>query len=340
MNYKFGGCVLESELSRLLHLQGKKAKLFLANKPYESALEPFCLRHLDESGTLKDLNLRFATSLINSDAVLVPYELAYWYKDKDYIIYLKSLAEKKKLIILNTADFIAKIKIANVVYLRTFLNPGEHATNTIIIPYEVDPLITARSFIPEFKISFMGYIPRLFSRRIFYALKNSFWYPVHGNGAVVRKLMAHKIQKTNLPLSMVVRNSFSGWKRDQTQNTLMRRFEFINSIIESRYVVCPRGDGNQSLRFYETLSAGRVPILIDTKLKFPLENRIDYSKFTIMLKINDSAEIWRKKILNFESVYSGTKFKNLSLEITELFDRNLSMHNFYRNLFVNFLSED
>ncbi len=331
--------MLESELSRLLNLQGKKAKLFLANKPYESNLEPFCLRQLsDKSGKKKSINLRFTSQLANSDAVLVPYDLSYWYKNIVYITYLKSLAKKKKLIILNTGDFISKIrKIENTIYLRPFLNPGEHSPNTIIIPYEIDPMFAARSFNPKFNISFMGYFPRIFSRRLFYSLKNSFWYPVKGNGSIVRKLMARKIKKTNLPLTLVERSSFSGWKRDKSTNTLNRRSEFFNSVRDSRYVICPRGDGNQSLRFYETLSAGRVPILIDTKIKLPLEDRLDYSKITITLKLYDSNDVWRKEILDFESLFKGTKFKKLSQEISEFYDQNLSMYNFYKNLFIDFL---
>ena len=332
---------MESELSHLLNLQGKKAKLFLANKPYESPSEPFCLRPLsDKSGKQKSINLRFTSQLAKSDAVLVPYDLSYWYKNKDYIIYLKSLAEKKKLIILNTGDFISKIKkIENVIYFRPFLNPGEHSPNTIIIPYEIEPMFTARTYNPEFNISFMGYFPRIVSTRLFYALKNSFWHPIKGNGSIVRKLMARKVKKTNLPLTLVARNTFSGWSRDKSANTLERRSEFFNSIRDSRYVICPRGDGNQSLRFYETLSAGRVPILIDTKIKLPLGGRLNYSKITITLNLYDSIDVWRREILDFESLYKGTKFKKLSHEIIEFYDQNLSMYNFYKNLFIDFLVE-
>lgn len=332
---------MESELSHLLNLQGKKAKLFLANKPYESTSEPFCLRPFsDKTGKQKSINLRFTSQLINSDAVLVPYDLSYWYKNKVYITYLKSLAEKKKLIILNTGDFISKIKkIENAIYFRPFLNPGEHSPNTIIIPYEIEPMFTAITSNPKFNISFMGYFPRIISTRLFYTLKNSFWHPVKGNGSIVRKLMARKIKKTNLPLTLVKRNSFSGWKRDNSTNTLNRRTEFFNSIRDSRYIICPRGDGNQSLRFYETLSAGRVPILIDTKIKLPLEDRLNYSEITITLNLYDSIDIWRKEILDFESLYKGTKFKKLSQEISEFYDQNLSMYNFYKNLFTDFLVE-
>jgi hypothetical protein len=174
---------------------------------------------------------------------------------------------------------------------------------------------------------------------IFYALKNSFWHPVKGNGSIVRKLMARKIKKANLPLTLVERNGFSGWKRDKSADTLNKRTEFFNSVRYSRYIICPRGDGNQSLRFYETLSAGRVPILIDTKMKLPLEERLNYKEITITLNLFDSVDIWRKEILDFELLYKGAKFKKLSQEICEFYDLNLSMYNFYKNLFIDFLNE-
>jgi hypothetical protein len=39
-----------------------------------------------------------------------------------------------------------------------------------------------------------------------------------------------------------------------------RRFQEI--LIRSRFVLCPRGQGTSSIRLYETLSAGRVPVVI------------------------------------------------------------------------------
>ena len=38
-----------------------------------------------------------------------------------------------------------------------------------------------------------------------------------------------------------------------------------------------RGAGNWSFRFFETLSAGRIPVLIDTDSALPLEDRVDWS---------------------------------------------------------------
>jgi hypothetical protein len=54
-------------------------------------------------------------------------------------------------------------------------------------------------------------------------------------------------------------------------------------INNSMFFLCPRGYGVNSLRFFETLSFGRIPVLISDATKLPLEKTIDYSKFTIRL---------------------------------------------------------
>jgi exostosin family protein len=41
-----------------------------------------------------------------------------------------------------------------------------------------------------------------------------------------------------------------------------RREHFRRTLLRSRFVLCPRGRGTSSIRLYETLSAGRVPVII------------------------------------------------------------------------------
>lgn len=330
---------MESELSRLLNITSEKASLFIANKPYKSPTDAFCSRNLkDELGKSKKLNLRITSSLMDSDAVVVPFDLGYWYKNKDYVDYLKSLAKHKKLIILNTTDFINKtIRIKNAIFLRPFLNPGEFAKDVIVIPYEIEPLLSARTKNPKFIVSFMGYIPRISPIRIFYSIKNSYNHPVLGNGSIVRRLMILKIRKAKFPIDIVPRNKFSGWKRDSSESTIQNRAQYIKLIEDSRYILCPRGDGNQSIRFYETLSAGRVPIILDSRIVFPLSESIDLRKFIIMFQVNESIDAWNEKIIEFESSLSDDNFKILSQEICNIYDKYFSYYNFYKNLFVNFL---
>jgi hypothetical protein len=57
----------------------------------------------------------------------------------------------------------------------------------------------------------------------------------------------------------------------------MRR-EYVNSVFECDYALCMRGAGNWSYRFFEALSAGRIPVMIDTDCMLPLEDEIDWSR--------------------------------------------------------------
>ena len=58
----------------------------------------------------------------------------------------------------------------------------------------------------------------------------------------------------------------------------MQGMKNLYSEIMTRNIfsLCPRGKGNYSLRFYETLRAGRIPVLLDTEMVLPCEDRIDW----------------------------------------------------------------
>jgi hypothetical protein len=58
-------------------------------------------------------------------------------------------------------------------------------------------------------------------------------------------------------------------------------------MVNSLFVLCVRGDGNFSYRLYETLSAGRIPIIINTDLKLPLENLLNWKKHSIVIEKDD-----------------------------------------------------
>ena len=53
---------------------------------------------------------------------------------------------------------------------------------------------------------------------------------------------------------------------------------YLRSVADSRFVLCPRGGGPQSIRFYETLACANVPVFVgDREAKFPLDWIIDWS---------------------------------------------------------------
>ena len=52
---------------------------------------------------------------------------------------------------------------------------------------------------------------------------------------------------------------------------------------------CPRGRGNYSIRFYETLREGRIPVMVDTDQVLPCEDIIDWDDTIIFAKTTDEA---------------------------------------------------
>jgi hypothetical protein len=55
------------------------------------------------------------------------------------------------------------------------------------------------------------------------------------------------------------------------------RREYVNSVFGCDYALCMRGAGNWSYRFVDSLSAGRILVMIDTNCMLPLEDDTDWT---------------------------------------------------------------
>lgn len=66
---------------------------------------------------------------------------------------------------------------------------------------------------------------------------------------------------------------------------------FYNNILESQYVLCARGAGNFSVRFYETLMMGRIPLYVHTDGYLPLSDVIDWKDHVVWVDYKDRHRI-------------------------------------------------
>ncbi|MFT5752470.1 MAG: hypothetical protein ACI86L_001983 [Dokdonia sp.] len=95
---------------------------------------------------------------------------------------------------------------------------------------------------------------------------------------------------------------------------------FFNNIFISPYTLCVRGAGNFSVRFYEVLASGRIPLLIDTNVKLPLADAIDWSLHTVIIDASMPMEVrlqqWHEAtgIKEFEAIQK----RNRALWISQL----------------------
>jgi len=77
-------------------------------------------------------------------------------------------------------------------------------------------------------------------------------------------------------------------KNKETHDTTA---EFYNNILESQYILCVRGAGNFSVRFYETLMMGRIPLFLHTDGYLPLSDEIDWKAHVVWVDYKDRHNI-------------------------------------------------
>ena len=67
------------------------------------------------------------------------------------------------------------------------------------------------------------------------------------------------------------------------QDKLKVEKEFYENIRKNLFTICLRGMGNYSVRFFQTLAMGRIPVLIDTDSNVPFEKFIQEKEFYISI---------------------------------------------------------
>jgi len=57
---------------------------------------------------------------------------------------------------------------------------------------------------------------------------------------------------------------------------------FFRNILNTQYTLCYRGAGNFSVRLFETMACGRIPILVMSDNLLPLPHQIDWNRFPVI----------------------------------------------------------
>ena len=69
-----------------------------------------------------------------------------------------------------------------------------------------------------------------------------------------------------------ITNNHQSYYSQDEQNRLFLENAFIKNMQKCDYTLCVRGTGNYSGRFYMTLNAGRIPVVLDTDVVLPCED--------------------------------------------------------------------
>jgi len=104
--------------------------------------------------------------------------------------------------------------------------------------------------------------------------------------------------------------------------------EYFSNLINNVYIPCCRGTENYSIRFYEALAFGRVPVLVNSDLRLPLSNLIDYEKHCCLIDKKDIHRVSDILVQFHESKKSC--LRELQVINRSIWKEYLSIESFYK----------
>lgn len=246
--------------------------------------------------------------IAEADFYLLPHD--FWHlKYRHPEILMQMIAEaheaNKPLLIEAAGDVHGNIDVPNSVVLRIDQYRFAVPKNEIKIPVVCEDLLESHregKFVPRQKsevpsVGFTGWgklslkqKARTFTKEIphrFWSLFNSN-YAVYKKGVFWReRAVAIFSRSKRIKTNFIIRTSYSGNVKTAVGDPKKNREEFVNNIVDSDYTLIIRGDANEATRFYETLSLGRIPVLIDTAVVLPMEHLVNYSECTVIIDHRD-----------------------------------------------------
>jgi hypothetical protein len=281
--------------------------------------------------------LRTATRLEEANLIVVPHEWQDIRNNGEYIQYLKKISKQIPILLFNTGDVSPPINLTNSIQVRTFLHPGENHNDKVIIPYPAKGReFRLRNWTKIPKVGFMGQVPRISPGSLISRPAPSLIHPIKSSVYLNRKIAVAKLGnlKLNIKTEVVIRPMFSAHQKNL--NFSSHSVEFQDQLFNCDYILCPRGYGNTSIRFYETLSAGRTPILIESNGGLPeLNTNRDWQDHIISAGL---LENWSKLILrDWAFLSKNQNYSNRQLANADLFDSLLYFEKYMEKLFLGYI---
>lgn len=100
--------------------------------------------------------------------------------------------------------------------------------------------------------------------------------------------------------------------------------EYYDNIRDSDYVLCLRGGGNFSVRLYETLMMGRIPVLVNTDCLMPFPDQINWKDHVVWVEWCDRNRI-PERVYAFHTQITADEFIQRQLNNRKLWEEKLSV---------------
>ena len=287
-----------------------------------------------------------------ADYFLIPHEFFLSENDAPYLREYVDLSKKysKKILAFTHTDIEREVKLSNAIVFRISQYGYQTKANEVMMPPYAEDLLHNREMVFRHKdhdkpvIGFCGWAsltkPRelaayyvkhtaLVAKNIITGNKRA---NVHKRGIWFRKKALNVLKKSNLVESnFLIRDSFSGHVSTMKLDVDEARKAYIENMVNSDFALAVKGGGNNSLRFYEALSLGRIPLLVDTDCVLPLEDKINYKEFVLFVDYRDMNKL-DMAAADFYNKMSNENFVEKQKKAREVFAKYLCIDSFFKQI--------
>lgn len=142
------------------------------------------------------------------------------------------------------------------------------------------------------------------------------------------QLLANLQQHPGVNCDFIVREQYRAGAKTTAEKEESTR-AFYQNIRDNAYVLCVRGAGNFSVRFYECLMMGRIPIYVHTDSLLPLNDSIDWKKHLVWVDYAERAQL-AEKLIAFHQALRPEEFVALQQSNRQLWESQLRMGGFFK----------
>jgi hypothetical protein len=300
------------------------------------------------------------TSIEDCDYIALPLTVDYVVQhDTAYFhsIFEKSVVFNKKVLVFAASDVGKTINHPNCITIRLggFKSKFENTTY-IMPPFINDPYVflgkevdyLSKEAVPA--IGFVGHsngsLIKLAKEFLIYARfslqlilkKHYFDYQSFYPSSYYRFTYLNILARSkNVVTHFIYRKKYrAGVTSSETR--LQTTKEFFDNIYSNPYTFCLRGTGNFSVRLYETLAMGRIPVVMNTDCQFPFDELIQWDNHCLIIEEKNINSI-EKGLCQFHAKFTDLEFVAIQKANRKLWEDYFTKKTFFIKLSFDLLNK-
>lgn len=332
-----------------------RRQVFPLLKPFLKA-EEFTDEERKRLYGLSESDFSITTNLEEAEVILLPMSWNYYYLNGKLVSIRRKLDEikgfHKPVCIVMTGDYGYPFPWPDVWVLRQSGMKKKLKENHLGMPVFIqDPLkrlyqqshIFLRSYQDVPTVGFCGQasgnkitacreVFRTFLKMVSHhlSLYKPSAQPIQSTNLKRFRLLERLASSIKVKTNFIIRKKHGGGIHFGREGSVLEK-EFFDNMVAVDYVLCYRGAGNFSVRFYETLAMGRIPIFVNTDCMLPLEQEINWKRHVVWVEANESHKIV-DKVLAFHENLNPVTFEALQKANRELWETKLQLRGYFETL--------